>query len=44
MLLPRVITPVNTGFIENYFLEILAYAHTLTVLADLLNQEEDKDI
>ena len=36
--------PVNTGFIKNYFLEILVYIHILAVLANLLNQEEDKDI
>ena len=44
MLLLWVTTPIDTGSIENLFLEILACAHMLAVLANLLNQEEDKDI
>ena len=36
--------PINTGFINNYPLKIPACIYTLTVLADLLYQEEDKDI
>ena len=44
MLLLWATTPINAGFIENYFLEILACVHTLAVLANLLNQEEDEDI
>ena len=36
--------PVDAGFIKNYFLEILVYVYTLAVLANLLDQEEDKDI
>ena len=44
MLLLWVIMPVNTGFIENHLLEILACVYTLAVLAGLLNQEEDEDI
>ena len=36
--------PVDAGSIENYFLKILAYTYTLTVLTNLLNQEEDEDI
>ena len=35
--------PVDTGSIDNYPLKTPAYAHTLAVLADLLDQEEDKD-
>ena len=44
MLLLWATTPINAGFIENYFLETLACVHTLTVLANLLDQEEDEDI
>ena len=44
MLLLQVIMPVDAGFIKNYFLEILVYVYTLAVLANLLDQEEDKDI
>jgi len=43
MLLPQATTPVNAGSIENYFLETPACARTLAILANLLDQEEDKD-
>ena len=43
MLLLRAITPVDIGSIENHLLETLAYARTLIVLADLLDQKEDED-
>ena len=36
--------PVDAGFIKNHLLETLACAHTLAVLANLLDQKEDKDI
>ena len=35
--------PIDTGFIDNYPPETPACAYTLAVLADLLDQEEDKD-
>ena len=44
MLLLWATTPINAGFIKNHFLETLACAHTLAVLANLLDQEEDEDI
>ena len=44
MLLLWAITPVNAGFIKNYFLKTLAYTHTLIVLANLLDRQEDEDI
>ena len=44
ILLPQAITPVDAGSIENHLLETPACARTLTVLADLLNQEEDEDM
>ena len=44
MLLPQVITPVDTDSIDNHPLETLACARTLAVLADLLDQEKDEDM
>ena len=44
MPLLRAIMPINTGFIKNHFLKILVYTYILTILANLLDQEEDKDI
>ena len=44
MLLLQAITPVDVGSIENHFLKTLVCIYTLTVLANLLDQEEDKDI
>ena len=43
MLLLWAITPVDAGSIENHLLETPACARTLTVLANLLDQEEDED-
>ena len=35
--------PIDAGSIENHLLETPAYARTLAVLANLLDQEEDED-
>ena len=43
MLLPQAITPIDTDSIDNHPPETLAYARTLIVLANLLDQEKDKD-
>ena len=44
MLLLQAITPIDADFIENHLLETLACTYTFIVLANLLDQEEDKDI
>ena len=40
---PQATTPVDTGSIDNHPPETLACAHTLIVLANLLDQEKDKN-
>ena len=44
MPLLQAIMPIDVDFIKNHFLETLACIYIFTVLANLLDQEEDKNI